>query len=89
MLGVYSTWPVHLFASVHQCSSLLYASLAVLQQLLYVGFVILWAVVCGAIQWVSNLHLLDLFHLRGKEDGETEARFFTCSNAVFVSTCSN
>ncbi len=66
-LSVYSTWSVHLFASIHQRSSLLYSNLTVLHQLVQVGFVILWAVVCGAIQWVSNLHLLDLFHLWGKE----------------------
>lgn len=63
---MYSTWPVHLSASVHQCSSLLHSDLTVLQQLVQVGFVILWAVVRGAIQWVSYLHLLDLFHLGGK-----------------------
>lgn len=43
------TWPVHLFASIHQRGSLLHADLTVLQQLVQVGFVILRAVVCGAI----------------------------------------
>lgn len=62
-LDACSTWPVHLSSSIHQCSSLLYSNLAVLQQFVQVGLMILRAVVRGAIQWVSNLHLLDLFHL--------------------------
>lgn len=57
------TWPVHLFASIHQRSSLLHSDLTVLQQLVQMGFVILRAVVCGTIQWVSDLHFLDLLHL--------------------------
>lgn len=66
------TWPVHLFASVHQRGSFFHSDFAVLQQLVHVGFVILRAVVCGAIQRVSNLHLLDLLHLKRGESDEIE-----------------
>jgi len=60
----YSTWPVHLLPAVHQRRSLLQADLAVLQQLDQVGFVVLRSMVRGAIQWISNLHFLQLFQLR-------------------------
>lgn len=69
---MYSTWSVHLLASVHQRSSFLYSNLTVLHQLVQVGFMILRAVVRGAIEWVPDLHLFDLFHLI-KEDGEITA----------------
>lgn len=61
------TWPVHLSASIHQRGPLLHSNVAILQQLVKVGFVILWTVVCWAIQRVSDLHLLDLLHLRGRQ----------------------
>lgn len=84
--GACSTWPVDPFASVHQCGSLLHPDLTVLQQLVQVGFVVLWAVVCGAIQGVSDLHLLDLFHLLRRGCKDRNMIFLTANNVGFVSS---
>lgn len=87
--GACSTWPVDPFASVHQCGSLLHPDLTVLQQLVQVGFVVLWAVVCGAIQGVSDLHLLDLLHLLRRGCKDRIMSFLTANNAGLVSSASS
>lgn len=58
------TWPWHLMPPVHQRGSLLDADVTVLNEFVQMGFVVLRAVICGAIQGITNLHLLDLLHLR-------------------------
>ena len=58
------TWPRNLLPAAHQRGPLLHATLAVLQQLLQVGQVILWPVVGVPIQGIANLHLLHLLHLQ-------------------------
>ena len=60
----YITWPLHLFAPTDQSGSLLDANLTILHQFVQVGLVVLRAVVCGAVQWITDLHLLDLLNLR-------------------------
>lgn len=61
------TWSLHLFATTDQSGSLLDASLTILHQFVQVGFVVLRAVVCGAVQWITDLHLLYLLNLRGSD----------------------
>lgn len=63
------TCSLHLFSSTDESSSLLHAALAVLHQFVQVGLVVLWAVVCGAVKWVTDLHLLNLFNLRNEPAG--------------------
>lgn len=58
------TWTLYLFATRDQGGSLLHTSLTILHQFVHVGLVVLRPVVCGAVQWITNPYLLDLFNLR-------------------------
>ena len=71
---VCSTWPVHLAAPAHQRGPFLHSHLAVLHQLVQVGLVVLGPVVRGPVQGVSDLHLLDLLHLRGRAERSVAQR---------------
>lgn len=57
------TWSLYLFATTDQGGSVLDAGLTILHQFVQVGFVVLRAVVSGAVQWITNLHLIHLFNL--------------------------
>jgi len=73
------TWPLHLFAATHQSGPILDAGLTVLHQFVQVSFVVLRAVVSGAVQRITDLHLLDLINLREMKPTKREICTVTLS----------
>lgn len=58
------TWSIHLFSTTDKSCSLLHSNITVLHKFLHVRTMILWSMVCGSIQGISNLHLLNFCNLR-------------------------
>ncbi|TNN79680.1 hypothetical protein EYF80_010054 [Liparis tanakae] len=74
------TWPLHLFAATHQSGPILDAGLTVLHQFVQVSFVVLRAVVSGAVQRITDLHLLDLIKLKEMKSKKIQLRTVTLSS---------